>query len=119
MWGFMTTGTISFLKQLTKKHETIDFSFMKGGGATLVYYESEKKKSIFVSGRAYQILYDFRALERNGFVVMDHIPDVYDGKYIIECHLREILPNINSASCILLIRYLTNLLTIYIRVIIK
>src|SRR5690625_63302 len=105
MWGFMTTGTISFLKQLTKKHETIDFSFMKSEGATLVYYESEKKKSIFVSGRAYRILYDFKALEKNGFVVMDHIPVVDDGKDIFESKVKEFLPTITRAYGIQTIRF--------------
>src|SRR5690625_4211973 len=74
MRAFMTTGTTAFLKQLTNDRKENTFYFMKSGMATLVYYEANKKKSIFVSGKTYEVLQQFGTINKTGFVVMNHIP---------------------------------------------
>src|SRR5690625_2978187 len=84
MYAFMTTGTVHFLKNITDKHPTIPFYYMRSGTSTLVYYESEKKKGIFVSGRNYDILHQYGNINKKGFVVMQSIPVTEDGMKIFE-----------------------------------
>ncbi|HLR54241.1 MAG TPA: antibiotic biosynthesis monooxygenase family protein [Pseudogracilibacillus sp.] len=74
MYSFTTTGTTDFLKQVAEKYPHKTFYFMRNGGTTLVYYEDTNPKSIFVSGKSYQIQYGDSELVDKGFVVLDFIP---------------------------------------------
>lgn len=84
MYAFMTTGTTHFLKNLTESHPKITFFFMKAAGNTLVYYEGNKKKGVFVSGKSYSILAENGQIEQKGFVSMQHIPVMEDVKPVFE-----------------------------------
>lgn len=106
MRAFMTTGTAHFLKNVTDSHPTIHFYFMKSGVSTLVYYESEKKKSIFVSGRSYDILANYGFMNKTGFVVMDSVPVMEDGMAVFEERFNKQLPTIQHAKGILAARLL-------------
>lgn len=74
MYSFMTTGTAEFLKKVTEKHPDKSCFFMKSGFSTLVYYEDTLEKSIFVSGKSYEIQYGDPGLAKKGFIVIDYIP---------------------------------------------
>ncbi|HLQ95519.1 MAG TPA: antibiotic biosynthesis monooxygenase [Pseudogracilibacillus sp.] len=74
MYSFMTTGTAAFLQKVTAKHPDKTCYFMKSGFSTLVYYEDTSQKSIFVSGKTYEIQYGDAGLAEKGFVVIDYIP---------------------------------------------
>src|SRR5699024_4429773 len=74
MYSFTMTGTTDFLKQVAEKYPHKTFYFMRNGGTTLVYYEDTNPKSIFVSGKSYQIQYGDSELVDKGFVVLDFIP---------------------------------------------
>jgi|SRR5690625_2944977 len=84
MYAFMTTGTTHFLKNLTESHPKINFYFMKAAGNTLVYYEEDKKKGVFVSGKSYLILTENGPIEQFGFVSMQYIPVMEDVKPVFE-----------------------------------
>jgi|SRR5690625_1392946 len=84
MYAFMTTGTTHFLKSLTEVHPKINFYFMKSAGNTLVYYEENRKKGVFVSGKSYSILAKNGVVEQFGFVSMQHIPVLEDVKPVFE-----------------------------------
>src|SRR5690625_5024649 len=89
MYAFMTTGTTHFLKKLTDQHSDSPFFYMRSGASTLVYYESTKKKGIFVSGRSYSILHSFGLISKKGFVVMQSIPVTEDGMKVFEERARK------------------------------
>lgn len=80
--AFMTNGTISFLKGFEKKHPDVNFYFMSGKGGGLAYYEEEK--TIFTSGRGFDILIANGKLQQEGYVVMNNIPATSENKYILE-----------------------------------
>lgn len=106
MWAFMTTGTAHFLKNVTDSHPNIQFYFMKSGTSTLVYYEGEKKRSIFVSGRSYGMLNSYGDMNKKGFVVMHHIPVMEDGMDVFEERFRKQLPAMQRAKGLLALRFL-------------
>src|SRR5690625_4761155 len=84
MYASMTTGTTKFLKKIIESHPIQNFYLMKYGGTTLVYYEHKKKKSIFVSGKSYQIIKQYGHVHQLGFVSMHHVPVMEDVKAIFE-----------------------------------
>jgi|SRR5699024_9795199 len=84
MWAFMTTGTYSFLKQLEESKPKIDFHFMKSDAHVLMYYESERKKSVFAAGRSYEVLFQSGSVAEKGFVVMNNIPVTDDNRPVFE-----------------------------------
>ncbi|MEI3607828.1 antibiotic biosynthesis monooxygenase [Pseudogracilibacillus sp. SE30717A] len=92
MWAFMTTGTTNVLKNITDSHPNIDFYFMKKAGSTLVYYEDNRKKGVFVSGRNFEILETYGALDKTGFVHMENIPVMEDGAAVFEDQVKKRLP---------------------------
>lgn len=84
MWASMTTGTYSFLKNIAEKNKQFVFHFMKNPQGTIVYYEHPKKKSLFVSGRTYEITNRYGEIEEKGFVTIDFIPVTSDGAKVLE-----------------------------------
>lgn len=106
MWAFMTTGTVPVLKMITDKHTDIPFHYMKSGRSTLVYYESDKKNGLFVSGRAYKVLHSFGHIDKKGFVVMENIPVVEDAQDVFENNLNKFLPKLERAYGIKAIKLL-------------
>lgn len=83
MKAHMTNGTIDFLLKLTQKHSQLTFHLMVGESSTLAYYE-DKKKSVFVAGRSYDILLNSGNIQEKGYVVMNNIPVSDEGKPLFE-----------------------------------
>lgn len=109
MYAFMTTGTAHFLKNITDKHPTIPFHFMRSGTSTLVYYEDKKKKGIFVSGRTYEILHTFGEINKKGFVVMQVIPVTEDGMKVFEDKSKKLLNIVEKTDGLIAHRLLKQL----------
>lgn len=109
MYAFMTTGTSHFLKKITDKHPNIDFYFMRSGTSTLVYYENTKKKSIFVSGRTFSVLYQSGDIFNKGFIVMQHVPVTEDGMKIFEEKVKNELPMFQAQEALIATRLLKQL----------
>ncbi|SFA81692.1 Heme-degrading monooxygenase HmoA [Lentibacillus halodurans] len=95
MNAYMTNGTLDFLKKLPDKHPDIDFYFMRESASTLVYYEGNGK-SIFASGRAYEILIENGTVRSEGFVVMNNIPVADEGKATFEDKFKQRQQNVES-----------------------
>lgn len=98
MWAFMTTGTTHFLKNITDSHPTIDFYFMKRAASTVVYYESNRKKGVFVSGRSFSILSTYGSIRKTGFVVMNNIPVMEDSMAVFEDRVKKQFPLIENSE---------------------
>src|SRR5690625_3469338 len=96
MWAFMTTGTTHFLKNITDSHPNIDFFLMKRAASTLVYYEGDSKKGVFVSGRAFSALASYGTIQHSGFVVMDTVPVMEDGMAVFEDRVKKTFPLIED-----------------------
>jgi len=106
MYMFMTTGTVRFLKTVTDQFPKLDFHYMKSGSATLVLYEGKKKKSIFVSGRSYEILYSNGAIDKKGFVTMEVIPVLDDTMPVFEEQTMRVLPKLEKQTGLTALRFL-------------
>lgn len=106
MYMFMTTGTLLFLQTVTDKHPKHDFYYMKSGTSTLVLYESHKKKGIFVSGRAYEVLHDAGSLQLEGFVAMDVVPVKEDTMRVFEERVAKILPKLQQMTGLVALRFM-------------
>lgn len=83
MKAFMTIGTKEFLQKLAAKHEKIHFYLMNSNEGSLAYYENESK-NIFSSGKEYEVVIQSGFMEEEGYVVMNNIPVLDDGKAIFE-----------------------------------
>lgn len=92
MRAFTTSGTLPFLKKLTEAHPKLEFFFMNSGNSWLVYYEQDKKRGIFVSGRTYSILHTYGSIHKKGFVTMEHIPVTDDGIAVFKERFQQIIP---------------------------
>src|SRR5690625_4854965 len=106
MWAFMTTGTQDFLEKLMERHPSIRHYFMKDGANTLVYYEDTKKKSIFVSGRRFEILYKKADIWNLGFIAMEHIPVDKQSAQLFESRFEEHFSILNDLGELLSARLL-------------
>src|SRR5699024_12286421 len=104
MYGFMTTGTAAFLHQLMEKQPKKEFQFMRSGTKALLYYEDTKKKSIFVSVRSGEILFNTSLFASKGFVVIYHIPVPHEETAVFEYNIKSCLkriahrPNVNTIT---------------------
>lgn len=106
MHAFTTSGTLPFLKNLTEAHPRLEFFFMNSGNSWFVYYEQEKKKSIFVSGRTYTILHTYGKLQKKGFVTMEHIPVTDDGVDVFKERYQQISSVLEKRSGVQAMRLL-------------
>ncbi|GGA73616.1 antibiotic biosynthesis monooxygenase family protein [Ornithinibacillus halotolerans] len=88
MYAHMTNGTIDFLMKLTEKHPTIPFHFMSGTSKDVAYYEGVKKK-YFQAGRSFEILVQLGEIQEQGYVVMNHIPVLDEGRPVFEDNFRK------------------------------
>ncbi len=88
MKAFMTNGTIDFLLKLDEKYKDIQFYFMTSNSSGLAYYEG-KEKSVFNSGRDYDVLIKKGEILEDGYVVMNNIPVVEDGQASFEARFKE------------------------------
>jgi|SRR5690625_2700240 len=106
MYMFMTTGTVRFLKTVTERYPKQDFYYMKSGASTLVLYESTKKKSLFVSGRSYEVLHSFKEINKKGFVTMEVIPVMEDSMPVFEERAWKVFPKMERLNGLKAIRFL-------------
>ncbi len=79
----MTNGTLDFLLQLNDKHPEHHFYFMEHNANITAYYESDKK-TVFVSGRDYDIIAQDGHMRDDGYVVMNNIPVTEEGQPVFE-----------------------------------
>ncbi|MUV36580.1 Heme oxygenase (mycobilin-producing) [Lentibacillus sp. JNUCC-1] len=83
MHAYMTNGTLDFLLNLIDQHPEHHFYYMENNKNVTVYYESEDK-SVFESGRDYEIIAEEGTLKKQGYVVMNNIPVTEEGRPIFE-----------------------------------
>ncbi|CDQ40697.1 hypothetical protein GCM10007111_34060 [Virgibacillus kapii] len=83
MKAFMTNGTIDFLQKLDDNHPDKRIWIMRSNSGALAYYE-DKKKSIFASGREYDIIIENGKIQEEGYVVMNNIPVTEEGQPVFE-----------------------------------
>lgn len=106
MWASFTSGTYPFLKQLAERHKKETFYFMRQANRTLAYYEHKRRRSIFVSGKTYQIIDRFGQLDKKGYVTMEHIPLTDDGVRIFEERVRQLFPILVKRTGVVAMRFL-------------
>lgn len=106
MWAFMTTGTTQVLKKIADSHPKINFYFMKKAGTTLAYYENNRKKGVFVSGRSFEVQAKYGDVNKEGFVVMENIPVMEDGAAVFEDQVKKRFPSVNNAAGLVAARLL-------------
>ncbi|MGX4670146.1 antibiotic biosynthesis monooxygenase family protein [Cerasibacillus sp. JNUCC 74] len=88
MIAHMTNGTADFLKKLADKYPNKQIWLMHSDTSSLAYYE-DNKKSIFVSGRDYDILLKNGEIQEEGYVVMNNIPVTEEGQPVFEDRFRK------------------------------
>jgi heme oxygenase (mycobilin-producing) len=88
MNAFMTNGTYDFLLKLAEKYPAIKFHFMKSTSNDVAYYEGTKQ-SVFVSGRAFEVLVQSGDILDSGYVVMNNIPVTDEGVPIFEDNFKK------------------------------
>lgn len=81
--AYMTNGTVDFLEKLEKKHPELLLKLMNNNEGALAYYE-HPTKSIFQSGRTYEVLTTVGDVKATGYVVMNNIPVSIEGKPVFE-----------------------------------
>lgn|SRR5690625_4573890 len=108
MWASYTSGTYPFLLNLVKNHQNFEFYFMKNNHSVIVYYEHNRRKSIFVSGKTYAILAQHKDLSEKGFVSMEHIPVSSDSAKVFEQQLLDLFPELCKRYGVIAMRMLKN-----------
>lgn len=89
MFAHMTTGSLSFLQKLMDKHSSIDYFFMQQGLNTSAYYESNSKKSLFSTGRSYEIISTTGEFIDHGCITLDNIPVTDDSVKSFEAQFKD------------------------------
>lgn len=93
----MTTGSYDVLKKIAEKHRNLQFVFMQGTGGILAYYENDDK-SVFSSGRDFEIVLSTGDIQKQGFIAMNNIPVMEESQPIFEEQFRKRQKNIESAT---------------------
>src|SRR5699024_11707716 len=88
MYAHMTTGTLSFLQKIVSKHALSNYFFMQQGLNTSIYYESNRKKTIFFSGRSYDILFSTGEFIDKGYITLDNISITEDSVKSLEVQFK-------------------------------
>lgn len=89
MYAHITTGTFGFLKSLEDKKPSINFLYMQQGLNTSAYYESDLKKSVFSTGRSYEIISKTGQLPCKGYITLDNIPVTDDSIKSFEMQFKD------------------------------
>ena len=89
MKAFMTNGTIDFLFKLQAKQKDVVLHLISTSEGAIAYYEDDRKKKIFQSGREYEILIETGDIKEQGFIVMNHIPVSDDSKPVYEHRFKQ------------------------------
>lgn len=85
----MTNGTIDFLLKLQARQKDVHVHLIATSEGAIAYYENERKKKVFQSGREYEILIETGDIKEQGFIVMNHIPVSDDSKSGFEYRLKQ------------------------------
>lgn len=101
MWAFMTTGTRHFLDKIISQHPETQFNLMRSGATTLIYYEDERKKSLFAAGRKFEVLYKHNNIRQFGFISMQNIPVLKEAIPIFEEKFKENKINLEKTSTLI------------------
>src|SRR5699024_11588871 len=66
-----------------------NYFFMQQGLNTSIYYESNRKKTIFSSGRSYDILFSTGEFIDKGYITLDNIPVTEDSVKTFEAQFKD------------------------------
>lgn len=83
MKGYMTNGTVDYLKSVAEKHPALTLYLMADQDGAMLYYESDQP-TIFESGRSFEMVIESGNLAHAGYVVINHIPVAEEGHAIFE-----------------------------------
>src|SRR5690625_5569346 len=89
MYAHMNRSILSFLEKIVSKHALSNYFFMQQALNTSIYYESNRKKTIFSSGRSYDILFSTGEFIDKGYITLDNIPVTEDSVKIFEAQFKD------------------------------
>lgn len=88
MNAYLTNGTIDFSIKLSSKYPAIKFHYMSGPSNDVAYYEGTSQK-VFQAGRDYEVIVQSGELQDTGFVVMNNIPIIDEGRPLFEDNFKK------------------------------
>ena len=96
MYLHATTGTTDFLSSLQEKHPHVSISAR--GTEAILYYEDDKKMSIFSTNMTYEILYEQGSLDEELPLSIFYIPAAGDGTYSLRGHLSDLVEELRTIN---------------------
>ncbi|MBS3680516.1 antibiotic biosynthesis monooxygenase [Ornithinibacillus massiliensis] len=95
MKAYLTNGTIDFLIKFAKKYPAIHFHFMNGPSNDIAYYEGTDQQ-IFQAGREYDVIVQSGDIMETGYVVLNNIPVIDEGRPLFEDNFKKRQKEVDS-----------------------
>lgn len=74
MFFYMTSGTPDFMEKLYRNKRDIGLYLLHGQGNSVLFYETDKKKSIFATPRKFDVVAERGTFEQRGYFAFENIP---------------------------------------------
>lgn len=101
MFFYMTSGTPEFMEKMYVSKRDVGLFLLHGQGNSVLFYETDKKKSIFATPRKFEVLAGRGSFEQRGYFAMENIPVVDEERGVFETAVLKTLKELESdVACI-------------------
>lgn len=84
MFFYMTSGTPEYMEKMFEKKRAIGLYLLHGQGNSVLFYETDKKKSIFATPRKFEVLDGRGTFEQRGYFAIENIPVADESRLVFE-----------------------------------
>lgn len=84
MFFYMTSGTPDFMEKMYADKRDTGLYLLHGQGNSVLFYETEKKKSIFATPRKFEVVAGRGEFEQRGYFAVENIPVADEERGVFE-----------------------------------
>ncbi|MER1999169.1 MAG: Target of RNAIII-activating protein [Lysinibacillus sp.] len=84
MFFYMTSGTPEFMEKMFADKRDVGLYLLHGQGNSILFYETDKKKSIFATPRKFEVIDGRGRFEQRGYFAIENIPVADEERYVFE-----------------------------------
>lgn len=106
MFFYMTSGTPEFMEKMFEDKRDIGLFLLHGQGNSVLFYETDKKKSIFATPRKFEVVDGRGSFEQRGYFAIENIPVVDEERAVFEGAVVKAVSSLHGDSACIAFRIL-------------
>lgn len=101
MYFYMTSGTPEFMEKMFADKREVGLFLLHGQGNSVLFYETDKKKSIFATPRKFEVVVGRGSFEQRGYFAIENIPVADEERGVFEEAVVKAVSSLqNDSACI-------------------